>query len=281
MKRLLSGFRGIASVMFATLLFIIPVALLASVRPVLLAAISGGLGGLFLLGSLFPIPRIHTARVLGKGLLAAAVILAIIHVSGLLEPLYRRDGWLLLGMETDVYPLQVNPGDILTYTMATTSDDMRPAMARSYVVNDAPHKGMLLYSFLPTLNGIGFPITGSPVAEVIPWAESQNDQETIYTIVYAKLELPVLNSVNWSWSTTYTEGWDVIGVITSNGDTHTDLGAGENLSLQYSVIVPQDHPEGNIRSARAGLSYRDPMWSSYQIHELRFQFEGPVRVVRN
>jgi hypothetical protein len=281
MNRLQSGVRGIASVMFATLLFIIPVALLASVHPGLLAAISAVVGGLFLLASLFPIPRIPTARVLGKGLLAAAIILAIIHVSGLLEPLYRRDGWLLLGMETDVYPLQVNPGDILTYTMSTTSDDMRPAMAKSYVVDDVRYKGMLLYGFLPKVDGIGFPITGSPRAEVIPWAEPQNDQETVYTIVYAKLELPVLNPVNWNWSTTYTEGWDAIGVITSNGDTHTDLGAGEILSLQYSVIVPQDHPEGNVRSARAGLSYRDPMWASYQTHELRFQFEEVVHVVRD
>ena len=282
MNHLRSGIRGIATVIFATLIFVIPVALLTSVPPWLLAVVFTVLGAVFLLFSLFPLPRIRTARTLGMGILVAAAILGIIHVTDLLEPLYRRDGWLLLGLTTDVYPLQVSPGDTLTYSLSTTTADMRPALARLFSVDDVPYKGMLLYSFLPTYDGEGFPITGTPAADVTPWDEAQSEQRTVvYTVVYAQLQLPVLNPVNWDWSTTYTEGWDVVGVITSDGHAHSDLGAGEILTLQYSVIVPQDHPEGRIRSALAGLSYRDPQWATYYIQELRFSFEETVNVVRN
>lgn len=279
--QLRSGMRGIATVMFAALFFIIPVALLASIPPGLLAVVFTVLGGIFLFLSLFPIPRIQTARTVGKGVLAAAAILAIIHFTGLLEPLYRRDGWLLLGLETEVTPLQVRPGDVLTYTLSTTTDDPRPAMARRFVVDDVPYRGMLLYSLLPTHDGAGFPIAGVPIVTLTPWDESQNDHKTVYSVVYAQLDLPVLNPANWDWSTTYTEGWDAIGVITSDGDTHSDLGSGEILTLQYSVVVPQEHPAGRIRTASAGLSYRDPQWATYYIHELRFQFERPEVITRD
>ena len=186
-----------------------------------------------------------------------------------------------MGLTTEVNPLQVNPGDTLTYSLSTTTDDMRPALARLFSVDDVPYKGMLLYSFLPTYDGDGFPLVGAPMANVIPWDGAQSAQQTIYTVVYAKLELPVLNSANWDWSTTYTEGWDVVGVITSNGLEHSALGAGEILTLQYSVVVPLGHPEGKVGIARAGLSYRDPQWATHCIQELRFQFEGTVNVVRD
>jgi len=140
---------------------------------------------------------------------------------------------------------------------------------------------MLVYSFLPRLDGVGFPLHGEPIVSLEPWSEAEDDTDTVYTLVYAKLEMPVLNSVNWDWSTTYIEGWDAIGVITSTGESHSDLGPGETLALQYSVVVPLDHPAGNVRAARAGMSYRDPLWISYQIHELRFQFDGTVTVVRD
>jgi len=281
MKNLQSGIQGIATVMFATLFFVIPVALLASIRPWVLAILFAVLGAGFLLLSLSSLPRIRTARTVGTGILVAAAILTIVHVTDLLEPLYRRDGWLLLGLTTDVYPLQVNPGDTLTYSLSTTTTDMRPALTRLFSVDDVPYKGILLYGFLPTYDGEGFTITGEPMANVTPWDESPSEQTTVYTVVYAKLQLPVLNSVNWDWSTTYTEGWDVVGVITSDGVTHSDLGAGEILSLQYSVIVPPEHPADKVRSARAGLSYRDPQWATHYIQELRFQFEDTVNVVRD
>lgn len=273
MRKLQSGIRGIATVIFGTLFFVIPVALLASIRPWLLAIIFTVLGVGFLFSSFFPVPRIRTARTVGMGILVAAGILAIIHVTDLLEPLYRRDGWLILGLATEVSPLQVNPGDTLTYSLSTTTDDMRPALARLFSVDDVPYKGMLLYGFLPTYDGDGFQLVGVPIANVIPWDGAQSAQETIYTVVYAKLELPVLNSANWDWSTTYTEGWDVVGVITSNGLEHSALGAGEILTLQYSVVVPLGHPEGKVGTARAGLSYRDPQWATHYIQELRFKFE--------
>ena len=278
-RSLQSGVRGVATVLFGTLLFVIPVALLASIRPGLLAVICAILGVAFLFLSFSRLPRIASVRIIGTGALAVAAILAIIHVSGILEPLYRRDGWLLLGLTTEVSPLQVNPGDTLTYTLSTTTTDMRPAMARRFVVDDVPYRGMLLYCFLPVHDGDAFSIVGEPMAGVTVAEDSQNVLNTVYTVVYAKLQLPVLNAANWNWSTTYTEGWDVIGVITSDGQKHSDLGAGEILNLQYSVVVPLEHPDGKIRSARAGLSYRDPQWATYYIHELRFQFEDTVSVV--
>jgi len=167
----------------------------------------------------------------GKGFLAAAAILAIVHVSGLLEPLFRREGWLILDMETEVYPLQVRPGDTLTYTLTTTNTGTRPAMARRFLVDGVPYKGMLIYGFLPTYEGDGFAITGTPTVNLISEAEPQGAGESDCTIVYADLQLPVLNSANWDWSTTYTEGWDVVGVITSDGHTDGELDAGTTLTL--------------------------------------------------
>jgi len=96
--------------------------------------------------------------------------------------------------------------------------------------------------------------------------------------VYADLQLPELNPANWDWSTTYTEGWEVVGAITSDGHTHSNLDAGKILTLQYSVVVPPDHPVGKVRSARGSLSYRDPQWATHYIHELRFPFEETVTV---
>ena len=281
MKCLRSGMRGMTTVIFGSLFFVIPIALLASVRPWVLATIFATLGTAALLLSLFPLPRIGRARSTGMGFLTAAAILAIIHVSGLLEPLYRREGWLLLDMEAEVYPLQVRPGDTLTYTLSTTNTGTRPALARRFLVDDMPYRGMLIYGLLPRHGGEGFAITGTPTINLISEAEPLNAGGRVCTVVYAALQLPELNPANWDWSTTYTEGWDVVGAITSDGYVQGDLDAGATLTLEYSVVVPSDHPAGKVRSARGSLSYRDPQWAVYYIHDLRFLFEETVTVVRD
>lgn len=281
MKCLRSGMRGMATVIFASLFFVIPVALLASVRPWVLATVFATFGTAALLLSLSPLPRIGRARSAGKGFLTAAAILAIIHVSGLLEPLYRREGWLLLDMEAEVYPLQVRPGDTLTYTLSTTNTGARPALARRFLVDDVPYRGMLIYGLLPRHGGEGFAITGTPTINLISEAEPQSAGQSVCTVVYAALQLPELNPANWDWSTTYTEGWDVVGAITSDGYAHGELDAGATLTLEYSVVVPPDHPAGKVRSARGSLSYRDPQWATYYSHDLRFPFEETVTVVRD
>jgi len=271
--------RRTAATTFAVLFLVIPVALMVSVRPWILAVTSSSLGAACLLGSLCTPPRIRGgARSAGKGLIAAAAILAIIHFSGLLQPFYTREGWLLLDMETDVYPLQVRPGDTLIYTLSTTNIDTRPALARRFLVDDVPYRGVLIYGLLPKHGGNGFSITGAPTANVISEVEPQDAQESFCTVVYADLQLPELNPANWDWSTTYTEGWEVVGAITSDGHTHSNLDAGKILTLQYSVVVPPDHPVGKVRSARGSLSYRDPQWATHYIHELRFPFEETVTV---
>ncbi len=281
MKCLRSGTRGMATVIFASLFFVIPVALLASVRPWVLATVFATVGTAALLLSLSPLPRIGRARSAGKGFLTAAAILAIIHASGLLEPLYRREGWLLLDMEAEVYPLQVRPGDTLTYTLSTTNTGVRPALARRFLVDDVPYRGMLIYGLLPRHGGEGFAITGTPTINLISEAEPQSAGESVCTVVYAALQLPELNPANWDWSTTYTEGWDVVGAITSDGYARGELDAGATLTLEYSVVVPPDHPAGKVRSARGSLSYRDPQWATYYSHDLRFPFEETVTVVRD
>ena len=281
MKCLRSGMRGMATVVFASLFFVIPVALLASVRPWVLATVFATVGTAALLLSLSPLPRIGRARSAGKGFLTAAAILAIIHVSGLLEPLYRREGWLLLDMETEVYPLQVRPGDTLTYTLSTTNTGARPALARRFLVDDVPYRGMLIYGLLPRHGGEGFAITGTPTINLISEAEPQSAGESVCTVVYAALQLPELNPANWDWSTTYTKGWDVVGAITSDGYARGELDAGATLTLEYSVVVLPDHPAGKVRSARGSLSYRDPQWATYYSHDLRFPFKETVTVVRD
>lgn len=278
MKRLLSGTTGIATVAFGTLFFIIPVALLSSVRPGALAIALAVLGCGFLLLSFSSLPRTDRARVAGKGILVTAIILAIVHISGLLEPLYRREGWLLLDVVTEVHPLQVAPGDTLNYKLSTTNTGARPAMARRFVVDGVPYRGMLIYGFLPTFDGDGFALVGTPTAQLLSEEDLQGAEGNVYTVVYANLQLPVLNSSNWDWSTTYTEGWDVIGVITSDGHTHSELAAGVTITLQYSVIVPPDHPAEKVRSASGSVSYRDPQWATHYIHERRFSFEETVTV---
>jgi len=273
------GVRRTTAATFVVLFLVIPIALMVSVQPWTLAVILSVLGVACLLGSLCTSPRIRGgARSAGKGLIAAAAILAIIHFSDLLEPFYRREGWLLLDMEADVYPLQVRPGDTLTYTLSTTNTGMRPALGRRFLVDDVPYRGMLIYGLLPKHGGDGFSISGAPTASLMSEVEPQGAQESFCTVVYADLQLPELNPANWDWSTTYTAGWEVVGAITSDGHTHSDLGAGEILTLQYSVVVPPDHPAGKVRSARGSLSYRDPQWATHYIHELRFPFEETVTV---
>jgi len=137
---------------------------------------------------------------------------------------------------------------------------------------------MLIYGLLPRHDGDGFLITGAPTAQLTSEIEPQGAQESVCTVVYADLQLPELNSATWDWSTTYTEGWDVVGAITSDGHTHSELDPGATITLQYSVVVPSDHPAGKVRSARGSLSYRDPQWATHYIHELRFPFEETVTV---
>ena len=277
--RWLPNARRTAAATFVVLFLVIPVALMVSVRPWTVAVILSALGAACLLGSLCSTSRIRrVTRNAGMNLIAAAAILAIIHFSGLLQPFYTREGWLLLDLDIQVAPWQVSPGDTLTYTLSTTNTGMRPALGRRFLVDDVPYRGMLIYGLLPKHGGDGFSISGAPTASLMSEVEPQGAQESFCTVVYADLQLPELNPANWDWSTTYTEGWEVVGAITSDGHTHSNLDAGKILTLQYSVVVPPDHPVGKVRSARGSLSYRDPQWATHYIHELRFPFEETVTV---
>lgn len=277
--RWLPNARRTAAATFVVLFLVIPVALMVSVRPWTVAVILSALGAACLLGSLCLTSRIRRAtRNAGMNLIAAAAILAIIHFSGLLQPFYTREGWLLLDLDIQVAPWQVSPGDTLTYTLSTTNTGMRPALGRRFLVDGAPYTGVLMYGRLPDLDGVRFPISGSPTTSLSSEAEPQDSQESICTVVYANPGLPELNPASWAWTTTYSPGMEVIAAITSDGRTHRDLGVGETLAFQYRVTVPPDHPSGEVHHVRASLSYRDPQWATHYIHDLWFPFEETVTV---
>jgi len=268
-----------AAATFVVLILVIPIALMVSVQPRTLAVTLSAIGAACLLGSLCASPRIRGgARSAGKGLITAAAILAIIHFSGLLEPFYRREGWLLLDLESEVVPLHVSPGDTLTYTLSTTNTGIRPARGRRFLVDDVPYTGVLMHGLLPALDGARFPISGPPTTSISSEAEPQGLRESVCAVVYANPGLPEPNPAYWDWSATYTPGWKIVAAITSDGCTNCDLGVGETLTLQYRVTVPPDHPSGEVHHVRGSLSYRDPQWGTYYIHDLRFPFEEIITV---
>ncbi len=277
--RIRSGTWRVSTVMFAMLFFAIPFALLASIPVWILAAVMGGLGvGFVGLGRL-PIERTELARNIAKGFLLAAAILTITHFTGWLEPFYRRDGWLLLDMETSVMPQSASPGDSLHYTLTTTNTEGIPALRRRYFSDGVAHHGVLLYCLLPTRNGDGFPLEGMPSATQTAKLGGTEHDVGDCTIVYAHLPIPELNPGGWDWSSTYREGMDVIGMITSDGQQHRDLEPGDTIRLEFTLSVPLDHPAGPARSARGSLSYRDPQWATHYIQELRFPFRDRVTVM--
>ena len=271
--------RRIAAVAFAVLFLAVPIALLTSVRlePLLLAVLT--LGFVSLLGGLTGPRQIRgKLRNGANGLITAAALLAILHYSGLLEPMYRREGWLLLDLQIEVAPLQVKPGDAVTYTLSTTNPGQRAALGRRFVVDGTAYTGLLLYGRLPDLRGERFAILGSPTVVLSSELEPDRPLTGNCTIVYANPGIPELNPTSWHWTTTYSPGDEVVAAITSDGHTHRDLGAGETLTLQYRVVVPSDHPDGELHHVRASLSYRDPQWATYATHDLRFPFEDTVIV---
>ena len=157
MRRWWPEVRRISGVVFLLLFLAIPIALLASVRPWAFAAGLAGLGVVVLIGSVYLRAGVRRrAQNAAKGLLTAAAILAIVHFSNLLEPFYRREGWLLLNLDAKVVPLQVSPGDTLTYTLSTTNTGKRAARGRQFVVNGVPYTGLLMYGVLPDLDFLNF-----------------------------------------------------------------------------------------------------------------------------
>jgi len=268
--------RRTATAMFAITFLAIPIALLTSTPVWVAALIAAGLGlGSFTL-SFTKMPRVGGARNLGKGFVCAALILGIVHFSGMLDGFYHRYGWLLLEMDRSVRPCQVSPGDRLTYHLETEHPGPRAALQRRFEVNGASWRGVLMYGRLPSLNGEGFLLDGTPVATLDSATESP-----VFTVIYAELPVYEINPGYWEWSTTYQEGWEIVGVITSDGIQDRDLEPGERITLEYSVRIPEDHPECNVRNALASLSYRDPSWATYYVQDLRFRFEEAVWVVES
>ena len=277
-RRVLTARRA-AAVTFAVIFLVIPIALLTSVRlePLLFTVLALGVAALFggLVGPQRTRGRFRNAA---RGLITAAVLLAILHYSGILEPRYRREGWLLLDLQIDVAPLRVSPGDTVTYTLSTTNTAERAALGRRFSVDGEGYTGLLLYGRLPDLGGDRFAIDGAPAAVLSSGLEPDRPLDGACTIVYANPGIPELNPTSWDWTATYAPGDEVVAVITSDGLTHRDLEAGETLTLQYRVVVPADHPGGEIHHVRASLSYRDPQWATYATHDLWFPFEETVIV---
>ena len=92
--------RRISAVVFFLLFLLIPVGLLASIEPCVFAVIAGACGAVSLLASPFLSARARSkSQNAAKALLTVAVILAIVHFSGLLRPFYTREGWLLLELD--------------------------------------------------------------------------------------------------------------------------------------------------------------------------------------
>ena len=274
MKLPQSAMRRTATAMFAITFLAIPVALLTTTPIWVAAAGAAFLSLCLLLLSFTKLPRVGGARNLAKGFLYAALILCIIHFSGILNGFYHRYGWLILDMERSVQPAEVSPRDLLTYRLETLHPGPRAALQRRYDVDGESWRGVLMYGHLPSHDGMGFVLDSTPVASLEP-----SDQDVVYTVIYAELPVYDINPGYWEWSSTYTEGWEIVGVITSNGEQDRNLEPGQRLSLQYSVIVPEGHPERNLRGSRAALSYRDPSWATYYVQDLRFRFDETVRVV--
>ncbi len=266
----------IAAATFVVLFLVIPIAVLASIPlgilvEILLALALLAFGAGFLASERFR----GGVRDAAKSLLAAGVILGIIHFSGVMDPFYRREGWLILDLEMEIEPLRVAPGEPLTYTLSTTNTGVRAALKRRIRVDDVPYEGVFVYGRLPDLGGARFPIVGTPIASTY-YEDDPGSDVGDCTIIYATPGLPELSPENWDWSETYTPGPKVIGAITSDGETHRGLEAGETLRLQYAVGVPEDHPDGKVHHVRAALGYRDPQWATHHAHDLWFKFEEVV-----
>ncbi len=274
--------RRTAAVAFAVTFLAVPVALLTGVRPGPLAAMLGALSAAVWVATLRFDARMRAgARDAVYGLLTAAAILGALHASQLLEPMYRREGWLELPLRVSIEPAVVAPGDKLTYTLSTVNDGVRPALGRRFLVDGNAVIGFVMYGVLPELHGIPFSVATSPHAErIAPDGEPAEAGSDLVSVVYADLELPELNPSSWDWSTRYTPGGEVVGVILGDRATAGSLDVGETLRLTYRVIVPQGHPEGVVDRTRGSLSYRDPQWSTYYVHDLRFRFDQPVVVRR-
>ena len=271
--------RRISAVVFFLLFLIIPVGLLASIEPWVFAVASAAAGVIALAASVFlperPRSRAQNAT---KALVTVAVILAIVHFSGLLKPFYTREGWLLLELDVQVAPVEVRAGDPLTYTLTTTNTGVRSARGRQFVVDGLPRNGVLVYGVLPDLEYTYLALAGTPTARVFTNSAEQGAQQKVCTVIYANPRELGANPMYWSWSTSYTPGWKVVAAITGDGSQPSDLHIGETFTLQYQVIVPPEHPESRLHHRRASLSYRDPQWATCAIHDLWFPFEEIVTV---
>jgi|GEM_PF-1456468 len=280
LRRWWPDIRRTSAVVFFLLFLAIPIALLASVQPWVFAAFLSGLGAVAFIGSVYVSPQTRRGtRNAAKGLLTAAAILAIIHFSNVLEPFYRREGWLLLDLEAKVSSLQVRPGDTLTYTLSTTNTGTRSARGRQFLVDGLPYTGILMYGVLPDLEYTYFTITGTPSASVSSETEELDAQQKVCTVIYANPRELDVNPMYWLWSTTYTPGRKVVAAITGDGTQPADLFVGETFMLAYQVTVPLDHPEGRLHQRRASLSYRDPQWATYYVHDLWFPFDDIVTIL--
>jgi len=267
-------------VVFFLLFLMIPIGLLASIEPWVFAVASAASGVITLIASVFLSARPRSrAQNTAKALLTVAVILTIVHFSGLLKPFYTREGWLLLELEAQVAPVEVRAGDPLTYTLTTTNTGIRSARGRQFNVDGLPHNGVLVYGVLPDLEYTYLTIAGTPTASVFTNSAEQDAQQKLCTVLYANPRELGANPMYWSWSTTYTPGWRVVAAITGDGSQPADLHIGETFTLRYQVIVPPEHPEGRLHHRRASLSYRDPQWATWAMHDLWFAFEEIVTVL--
>jgi len=272
--------RRISTAVFFLLFLMIPVGLLASIEPWVFAVMSAASGVITLIASVFLSGRPRSrAQNAAKALLTVAVILAIVHFSGLLKPFYMREGWLLLELDVQVAPVEVRAGDPLTYTLTTTNTGVRSARGRQFVVDGLPYTGVLVYGVLPDLEYTYLALAGTPTASVFTNNAEQDAQQKVCTVIYANPRELGANPMYWSWSTTYTPGWKAVAAITGDGSQPADLHTGETFTLRYQVIVPPEHPEGRLHHRRASLSYRDPQWATWAVHDLWFPFEEIVTVL--
>jgi len=271
--------RRTAVVTFAVLFLVVPVALLTSIQlvPLILSVLA--LGALATIGGFVaPVSIRARFRSAAKGLVTAAILLGILHFTGLLEPMYRREGWLLLELEIEISPRRVQAGDPLTYTLSTTNTEARAALSRYYVVDGVPYDGLLMYGRIPDLDTVRFSLAEPPTVILTSEDNPGRPRDCPCTIVYANPGIPELNPTSWDWSTTYAPGDEVVAVITGDGTTYHDLQPGEMLTLRYTVLVPPEHPPGEVHHVRASLAYRDPQWATYYTHDLWFPIEDSVIV---
>jgi len=257
-----------AATAFVLLLVVIPMVLLTGIPPWILATASTA-AGLFAFRLRFLLTSERqraVARSAALALLFAAGILGILQASGALEPLLRREGWLLLDLETRASPREAAPGDAVTYTLSTTNTGARAALGRRFSVDGTSWAGVLVYGRIPELGGGRFALDGHPSARVT----DESGASAPCTVIYASPGLPELNPGGWNWSTSCTQEAEIVAAITSDGSAHRSLGVGETLSLEYKIRIPENHPAGRVRSEHASLSYRDPQWATYRTHDLRF-----------